>query len=129
MSTLKIDAKGNETAVNLTATELEAALSADSSVDDIETIVKAAPASILFNLSVFTDGRVFSLIRHARYLGYTGEIIVTGGFALDQANYFIKSGASAFIVPTEQAATLKKTLTDLASAYDGSSVSRLPLFG
>ena len=42
------------------------------------------------------DGRIFSLIRHTRHQGFQGEIIVGGEFALDQANYFVKSGATAF---------------------------------
>ena len=66
--------------------------------------------------------------RHARHKGYTGEIIVAGEFALDQANYFVKSGADAFVVADDQVATLSKTLTDLATGHNGESVNRLPLF-
>ena len=71
----------------------------------------------------------FSLIRHTRHQGFQGEIIVGGEFALDQANYFVKSGATAFLVDETNVETLtKKTLQDLATGYDGKAVSHLPLF-
>ena len=54
------------------------------------------------------DGRIFSLIRHTRHQGFQGEIIVGGEFALDQANYFVKSGATAFLVDETNVETLTK---------------------
>ncbi|MFB6349717.1 DUF934 domain-containing protein [Moraxella sp. ZJ142] len=126
MSTIKVfaDAKSEVLASEY---DLEQALTADSTPDDIETAIKA-DAPLLFSVANFMDGRVFSLVRHARHKGFGGEIIIAGDFALDQANYFVKSGVDAFLVDAEQVPTLTKTLQDLATGYDGESVSRLPLF-
>lgn len=128
MSLIKVYSDARTESVAISEEELAAALTADTTPDEIESAVADAPNSLLFNLADFKDGRVFSLIRHARHKGYTGEIIVAGEFALDQANYFVKSGADAFVVADEQVATLNKTLTDLATGYNGESVNRLPLF-
>ncbi|USZ15053.1 DUF934 domain-containing protein [Moraxella sp. FZLJ2107] len=128
MSITKVYSDARTEAVAISEEELVAALSADTTPDEIESAVQAAPASLLFNLADFKDGRVFSLIRHARHKGFAGEIIVAGDFALDQANYFVKSGATAFLVEEAKLATLTKTLQDLATGYDGETISRLPLF-
>lgn len=105
----------------------EHALTADNTLEDITAAI-GEQSVLVFHVSNFADGRVFSLIRHARHQGFTGEIVVAGDFALDQANYFVKSGATAFLVTQDKVATLCKTLQDLATGYDGESVSRLPLF-
>lgn len=128
MSLTKVYSDARTESIAISEEELAAALTADTTPDEIEAIVAAAPKSLLFYLADFKDGRVFSLIRHARHKGYTGEIIVAGEFALDQANYFVKSGADAFVVADDQVTTLNKTLTDLATGYNGESVNRLPLF-
>lgn len=103
-------------------------LSADATIDEIEQLSSGEAQTLAFLVSDFRDGRTFSLVRHARHQGFGGEIVIIGDFALDQANYFVKSGVDAFIVPTDQVATLTNTLQDLASAYHGDVVSALPLF-
>lgn len=128
MSLTKVYKDARTESITLDEAVVSAALNADTTPDEIEAIVAALPKSLLFYLADFKDGRVFSLIRHARHKGYIGEIIVAGEFALDQANYFVKSGADAFVVADDQVATLSKTLTDLATGYNGESVNRLPLF-
>ncbi len=128
MSLTKVYSDARTESIAISEEELAAALTADTTPDEIESAVADTPSSLLFNLADFKDGRVFSLIRHARHKGFAGEITVTGEFALDQANYFVKSGATAFVVADEQVATLTKTLSDLATGYNGESVNRLPLF-
>ncbi|WP_294035411.1 DUF934 domain-containing protein [uncultured Moraxella sp.] len=128
MSLTKVYSDARTESIAISEEELAAALTADTTPDEIDSAVADTPSSLLFNLADFKDGRVFSLIRHARHKGYTGEIIIAGEFALDQANYFVKSGATAFVVADEKVATLTKTLSDLATGYNGESVNRLPLF-
>lgn len=103
-------------------------LNADSTTNQIADTLKNKPEVLVFDVRDFRDGRVFSLVRHARHLGFDGEIYVQGSFALDQANYFVKSGVDAFLVEENCVPTLQKTLQDLASAYDGCLIGRLPLF-
>lgn len=124
MSTIKVDRHANSEPAEL---DLSQALTADATPDDIEAAI-ADQERLVFVVANFMDGRVFSLIRHARHHGFQGEIIVGGEFALDQANYFVKSGATAFLVNEANVETLTKTLQDLATGYDGESVNRLPLF-
>lgn len=124
MSTIKVDRHANSEPAEL---DLSQALTADATPDDIEAAI-ADQERLVFVVANFMDGRVFSLIRHARHQGFQGEIIVGGEFALDQANYFVKSGATAFLVDETNVETLTKTLQDLATGYDGKAVSHLPLF-
>ena len=124
MSTIKVDRHANLEPANL---DLSQALTADTTPNDIESAI-AHQNCLIFLVANFMDGRIFSLIRHTRHLGFQGEIIVGGEFALDQANYFVKSGATAFLVDETNVETLIKTLQDLATGYDGKAVSHLPLF-
>lgn len=103
-------------------------LTADSSLKDLDLALQIGSDALCFFVADFRDGRSFSLIKHLRHLGFGGEIWVMGDFALDQANYFVKSGVDAFLIPKDQELILQKTLKDLASAYDGNLVAALPLF-
>lgn len=104
---------------------------ADSTPSDIDRWLKERGENlqaVLFNVADFKDGRIFSLIKHLRHQGYQSDIYVGGDFALDQANYFIKSGITGFIVADDKLTTLKQTLSDLQTGHLGSSANALPMF-
>lgn len=105
-------------------------LTADNTPDDIDVLKPyfATLQAVYFYVADFKDGRVFSLVKHLRNQGFDADIYIAGEFGLDQANYFVKSGASGFIVNDDKIDTLKHTLKDLKSAHFGQSVSALPMF-
>lgn len=57
-----------------------------------------------------------------------GNIYVAGSFGLDQANYFIKSGANGFMISNDKIQILKKTICDLQTGHLGDSAGELPIF-
>lgn len=101
---------------------------ADNTPDEIDELVQKPIESLVFFVKDFKDGRTFSLIRYLRNKGFDKEIYVLGNYGLDQANYYLKSGASGFFVKEEQLDTLLKTLEDLKSGHFGQSVAGLPMF-
>lgn len=104
-------------------------LTADNSPNDIEKLVNDFGFyDIVFFVQDFKDGRTFSLIRHLRNLSFFGSIYLLGNYGLDQANYYLKSGATGFFVKDEQLDTLLKTLDDLKSGHFGQSAKALPMF-
>ncbi|UNU74209.1 DUF934 domain-containing protein [Moraxella nasovis] len=104
-------------------------LTADTTFEKLQDlIINGDNTPLIFYIKQFTDGRVFSLIRHCRQKGYQGQIIIIGQFAADQAGYFVKSGASGFVVADGQADTLTLTLKDLQTAHVGLSANQLPMF-
>lgn len=104
-------------------------LTADSTVDELCAIIAKQPiANAVVYVADFKDGRVFSLVRGLRLAGFAQDILIAGKFGFDQASYFYKSGASGFVIAEEKFELLSHTLGDLKSAYEGRSVSRLPLF-
>ena len=103
-------------------------LTADNTPDEIDELVKKSVEKSVFFVKDFKDGRTFSLIRYFRNKGFTGEIYLLGNYGLDQANYYLKSGATGFIVKDEQLETIVKTLNDLKSGHFGQSAKTLPMF-
>lgn len=104
-------------------------LTADDNEDELSQILDIKRIqNILVYVKDFKDGRVFSLIRQIRKTNETADIIVSGKFGLDQSNYFVKSGANAFIVADDKIETLIRTLNDLSTAQSRQSVSSLPMF-
>ena len=103
-------------------------LTADNTPDEIDELVKKSLDKAIFFVKDFKDGRTFSLIRYLRNKGFDKEIYVLGNYGLDQANYYLKSGATGFFVKDEQLDTLLKTLNDLKSGHFGNSVNKLPMF-
>ena len=69
MSLTKVYKDARTESITLDEAAVSQALSADTTPDEIEAIVAAEPKSLLFYLADFKDGRVFSLIRHARHKG------------------------------------------------------------
>lgn len=108
-------------------------LTADTTADELDLLIKnhlLEIKSVYFYVADFKDGRVFSLIKYLRNQGYDKQnaIYVCGEFGLDQANYFVKSGANGFVVSDDKVATLKHTLTDLQTGHFGQSANSLPMF-
>lgn len=104
-------------------------LTADDGIEELGVALgQHTPSVIVVYVADFKDGRVFSLVRQSRHLGFDGEILVIGEFGLDQASYFKNSGVTGFLVHQERLDTLTKTLNDLASAHKGISAGALPLF-
>lgn len=104
-------------------------LTADDNEDELaEHLDIKKLTNILIYVKDFKDGRVFSLIRQIRQVNTSATIIVSGEFGLDQSSYFVKSGATGFVVDDDKVDTLKHTLSDLKSAYNGQSVRALPIF-
>lgn len=65
---------------------------------DLNELVTSAPSAVLIEVPAFTDGKVFSISKQLRYLGFAGEIIVSGNFIVDQVGYLSQCGVSTFIV-------------------------------
>lgn len=104
-------------------------LMADNSLDELDNFLLSKEIDrAVFFVKDFKDGRTFSLIRYLRNKGFDKEIYVLGNYGLDQANYYIKSGATGFFIKEEQLETLLKTLEDLKSGHFGNSVNQLPIF-
>lgn len=104
-------------------------LTADSTTEEVQSVLDTAPITVfVVYVADFKDGRVFSLVRQLNKLCEQAKIIIAGEFGLDQASYFYKSGANAFVVPVDKVATLKSTLSDLQTAHTGTSANALPMF-
>ncbi|WP_298637003.1 DUF934 domain-containing protein [uncultured Umboniibacter sp.] len=85
----------------LISTEFAQRSSASAAIDentDLIALVANAPSSVIIEVPVFTDGKVFSISKQLRYLGFTGEIIVSGNFIVDQVGYLSQCGISTFLV-------------------------------
>lgn len=109
--------------------EQKIVFTADNSLDDIENFVHhLTGCDAVFFVEDFKDGRTFSLIRHLKKLNFKGEIYLVGHYGLDQAVYYDRSGATGFFVQPEQLETILKTLNDLKTAHQGTSVNSLPMF-
>ncbi|MCL1623467.1 DUF934 domain-containing protein [Moraxella sp. Tifton1] len=103
-------------------------LTADNTTDEIDELLKKPIDKAVFFVKDFKDGRTFSLIRYLINKGFDKEIYLLGNYGLDQANYYLKSGATGFFVKDEQLDTLLKTLSDLKSGHFGQSAKALPMF-
>nr|WP_315042660.1 DUF934 domain-containing protein [uncultured Moraxella sp.] len=111
-------------------------LTADDSFAQVQTVLQThqsanALPNIVIYQKVFSDGRVFSLIRQLRKHGFDGNIFIAGNFGHDQTAYFSNAGVSAFVVADDDVALAQivlKTLNDLASAHHGTSANSLPMF-
>ena len=85
---------------------------------DLDEVVTNAPSAVLIEVPAFTDGKVFSLSKQLRYLGFTGDIIVSGNFIVDQVGYLSQCGVSTFIVnDDEQHELVKRLLSDRIDSY------------
>lgn len=109
------------------------------STEQLDDLLKASNDSdrpLLNNLDLivlyqpaFVDGRSFSQARHLRQQGFEGEIRITGDFGLDQIVYLKRAGVDSFIIPNEKLDDdIKSLFGVLASSYDGSVASQLPMF-
>ncbi|WP_227429506.1 DUF934 domain-containing protein [Psychrobacter sp. I-STPA6b] len=91
------------------------------SLHKIELVVIYVPA--------FADGRGFSLAKHLRQIGYQGEIRMAGAFGRDQIAYLRRSGVDSFVIAEQDMSDdIAQSFNDLASAYAGTQVSKLPMF-
>lgn len=105
-------------------------------LDDLLKASKDSDRPLLNNLDLivlyqpaFVDGRSFSQARHLRQQGFEGEIRITGDFGLDQIVYLKRAGVDSFIIPNEKLDDdIKSLFGVLASSYDGSVASQLPMF-
>lgn len=85
---------------------------------DLNAVVASAPSTVLIEVPAFTDGKVFSLSKQLRYLGFTGDIIVSGNFIVDQVGYLSQCGVSTFIVNDEkQREETERLLADRIDSY------------
>jgi uncharacterized protein (DUF934 family) len=85
----------------LIAAELVSREGEGTAVDErtnLEELVTSAPSAVFIDVPAFTDGKVFSISKQLRYLGFTGEIIVSGNFLADQVGYLSQCGVTTFIV-------------------------------
>ena len=85
----------------LNSTEFAQESKACTIVDEntnLNELVASAASAVLIEVPAFTDGKVFSLSKQLRYLGFTGDIIVSGKFIVDQVGYLSQCGVSTFIV-------------------------------
>lgn len=107
--------------------------------EQLDTLLQATKdkdRDLLHNLDLivlyqptFADGRTFSQARHLRQQGFTGEIRITGDFGLDQVVYLKRAGVDSFIIPDEKLNdNINSLFGVLASSYDGSVASQLPMF-
>lgn len=104
-------------------------LTADDSVACVQAVLDVANLkNVVMYVQDFKDGRVFSLIRQIRQINLQANIIIAGEYGLDQSSYFVKAGASGFLVSDDKIQTLKHTLGDLKTAQSPKSLQALPMF-
>lgn len=96
---------------NLSYTELVEQLGDLSSIGTFKLIVVQVP--------VFTDGRVFSLIRRLReQASYGGEIRARGGYLTDQLHFLKRCGVDSFVLgDQDDLEDVKKLLSPFSHAY------------
>jgi uncharacterized protein (DUF934 family) len=93
-----------------------------------KTLVRALDLIVIYT-PLFTDGRGFSLARHLRLEGYTGEIRMAGAFGRDQIPYLMRSGVDTFAIAHENMVDdIQTAFYALPTAYSGDDASRLPMF-
>jgi uncharacterized protein (DUF934 family) len=77
----------------------------------------------------FTDGRGFSTARELRERGYTGTLLATGSFILDQIEYLSRCGFDAFEFQNASHAKVAQVrLAQQKEVYQGDARQPLPLF-
>lgn len=92
------------------------------------SLVRALDLIVIYT-PLFTDGRGFSLARHLRLEGYTGEIRMAGAFGRDQIPYLMRSGVDTFAIAHENMVDdIQTAFYALPTAYSGDDASRLPMF-
>ena len=85
---------------------------------NLNELVASAPSAVLIEVPAFTDGKVFSLSKQLRYLGFTGDIIVSGNFIVDQVGYLSQCGVSTFVVNDDkQREETKRLLAERIDSY------------
>lgn len=92
---------------------------------DLNALVAGKDDAVIIDVPVFTDGKVFSISKQLRALGFTGQIIVSGNFITDQVGYLSQCGVSAFVVSNDSArAEVERLLERRIDSYHFQEVQK-----